>query len=223
MNASQRSQQTRTRAAALTAATTVALALLLALVAARASTPRLEAGARVVGLGLTARDQQSQDYGGLGAVLRYRHSRRFAIELGADVTSGAMEDATSRELMHLNSALLFYFFPGGMLELYGLAGFGSMLVRWHDSELDQDYGSGSGMTFQAGFGVQLLLDRFRIFADLRGLAIAPLHEGGGGGDAPETPYLRNPDAPYRVLEGAEPLSNDGVFGSSFQLGVAYSW
>jgi len=223
MYASSNSLSTPARALALAAAAGLTTALLLAPGAAHARYPRVEAGARVVGLGLTAREQQTQDYGGAGALLRYRHSRRFAIELGADVTHGEMEDETARDLVHLNSALLFYFFPGGLIEMYGLAGMGSMMVRWHDLDDEVDYGAGSGMTFQAGIGVQLLLDRFRIFADLRGLAVAPLHDGGGEGSAPETPYLRNPGGEYRLIEDPEPLAHDGVFGSSFQVGVAYSW
>ncbi len=201
----------------------LALSLLLGLASpAAAQAPRLELGGRLRGGSLVGSERPEQPFGGLGVEARYRISRRLGMEVSTDLLSGEVEAGGQRDLVHFDTAMMVYFFPGGIFELYGLGGMGSMLTHWHDPELGRDYGSAAALTVQLGFGAQLLLGNLRLSADLRAVALGPIHaDSPSGTNPPKTPYLRSAAEESHVLTLTEPAADDGLAATSLQFSVAY--
>lgn len=205
----------------------LAASLLLLSLPAQARHRRWDVGHRVTGMGLMIHNELQQGYGGVGTLIRFRPRPRFGLEIGVDMLHGEADDGSARELFHFSSAMHLYLFPGGFFELYGLAGMGSVISRWYDTESGGVYGESGGLSLQLGVGAQLNIWRFRLYADLRAIGIAPFDTGdsSGSGEGPDNPYIRDTGSGYRVLNDPGPFQGgeEGIAGTAFSMGVAFSW
>jgi hypothetical protein len=205
---------------------------------ATARTPRLDVGLRLDALSLSRAGPPTDSYGGMGVMARYRHSNRWGFEMAMDVLSTDLDDGTSRNILQLDTGLLFFFWTGPYLEFYAKGGFGSLQARWYDPETETELFQGGGLGAHLGVGGQLKLGAFTLFSDLRAQVVVPIHNNGSsdsGSTPPQVVYLRHPDSEYTLSaaqesthgsgeDGDEESSDPSVLGGvMFTMGISYGW
>ncbi|MBM4319558.1 MAG: hypothetical protein FJ125_06280 [Deltaproteobacteria bacterium] len=164
-------------------------------------------------------------YAGVGLVLRFRPSHFTALQLDLELLRNPDQQGdTGRQILALDTSLLVYFAHTERFELYGSFGFGTASVCWSVGD-DEDCALGKGSAFglHTGLGAQLVFGRhLRLFGELRGQMLAPLHESRTFDPAADERiyYQRDPMSHGRISHDVEPagpffvpsLSVGGTFG-----------
>jgi hypothetical protein len=136
-------------------------------------------GARVGHMQLTDVETDEQlDLGGLGGYLRWRVSRRIALEGSLDVFGAeerydeeAGQGTVTRVTMPAMISGLFHLFPEGDFQLYGLVGVGVAATAIEYRELGEQLSFPSPI-FQLGLGARLQVSSNLILdASIRGLTL----------------------------------------------------
>jgi len=189
-----------------------------------------EVGPRLDGLGggrgEDAASESQLGLGGAGALLRWRHSPTFGMEVALDVLTGDDELGFSRELIQLDTALLAYLLHLGPFDVYLRGGLGTALSRWSDTATDTTWGTGSCVTAHVGVGSDLVLGRVRLFSDLRLMMLAPFGDATDFGAVPVGPegvlYVRHPEQENRFYAADAGTEELGPFGAvMFSVGGTF--
>jgi hypothetical protein len=134
-------------------------------------------GARMTGMalhkGAKAAPEDTQAYGGLGLMARYRINRRWGVELAADLLHADLEGGSARDLIPATASLTYHLFPHSRIQPYGVAGLGIITGRWYNSEDDETIGASTGPMGQIGAGLLIDLHPIRLYFDIRRAFIRP--------------------------------------------------